>query len=71
MIVKIPVYFEIEEKLKPSEVNDLIQVLQNSLTVDLHALSSRGNFKVNFLNRKFSIQLLTWQQVKNRVTKTV
>jgi len=71
MIVKIPVYFEIEEKLKPSEVNDLIQVLQNSLTVDLHELSSRGNFKVNFLNRKFSIQLLTWQQVKNRVTKTV
>jgi hypothetical protein len=69
MIVKIPVYFETEEKLNPSQVSELTQLLQAELTSVLHKGSSNGNFVGTFFGKRMSFKLLTWTQVKNRVTK--
>lgn len=35
MIVKIPIYMELEEKLKPSEVSELVGLIQIQLTDEI------------------------------------
>jgi hypothetical protein len=73
MIVKIPLYFEFDENFKPNEVEEVIRVIQSELTQDL--LKMQGiNFKFNSFNPldgKIKCKLLTFTQVKNRVSKQI
>jgi len=67
MIVKVAIYYELDEKLKPEQVGVLTSLLQNQVT---QHLSDTGGDKIktNLNGVKVISKLLTWIQVKNRVT---
>jgi len=67
MIIKVAVYYELDEKLKPEEVDTLTSLLQNQVTQ--HLSDTGGDkLKINLNYVKVIVKLLTWIQVKNRVT---
>lgn len=69
MIVKVPIYFELEGSFSPNEVNDLIQGVQGLLTQDLIDFQGKKFvFKVSGKKHKFII--LSANQVRSRITST-
>lgn len=68
MIVKIPVYFEVDIKFAPSKVEEITQISQIELTQLLTKLNPANYFDLSFEGKKYQMKLLTAQQVRNRIT---
>jgi len=67
MIIKVPVYLELDEKLTPDQVSDLSDAVQGLLTKDIQDISS-GKLKWNIFGRRYNFKLLTRGQVQSRIT---
>jgi hypothetical protein len=67
MIIKIPVYFDVDEHFKPEETEDFVSTVQGLLTQDLIDLNGK-KFSYNFLSRKIKLNILTSHQVRLRIT---
>lgn len=66
MIVKIPIYFEIDGKFSSDQVSELIAVVQGKMTSDLNDLHGR-DYSWKVFGRKQSLKLLTHEEVKERI----
>lgn len=67
MIVKIPVYFELTEKLTPEQITEVQSVVQGQLTRELIQLTGR-KFQWMVFGRRLFFEILSHEQVKNRIT---
>lgn len=67
MIIKVPVYFEIDEKFTPDQVRMLIDGAQRLLTKDLKDVQG-DKFKYEFFGRKIVFILKTAVQVQNLIS---
>lgn len=67
MIIKIPIYLEVEEKFVPEQVQEVISVVQKLMTEDiLRANGKKAKWKL--LGREVTFSLLTAAQVRSRIT---
>lgn len=69
MIIKVPIYIEVEGRFTPSEGQQLTQDLRIQMT-DFFIRQSGGSFKYNDpYYGKGIVKVLTDSQVKNRLIK--
>lgn len=66
MIVKIPIYFEIDSKFPPDQVNELIGVMQSEFTKYLKP-QMRRNASIRYLGRDISTVLLSRTEVIQKI----
>lgn len=66
MIVKVPVYLSLEEKLHPDEVSEVTEVIRVRLTKFIK--STADHFTIEFLGREIRLEIITSAEVKALMT---
>lgn len=67
MIVKIPIYFEIDSKFPPDQVSELTEVMQKEFTSHLMTMM-RKSAVIRFLERDIKTTLLSKDQVIRKIS---
>lgn len=67
MIVKIPVYFEIDEKFHPDEVAELIASTRVRFTKTVVKLIGK-TISMDFLGREIDLKVLTESQLQKKLS---
>lgn len=68
MIIKVPIYLELDQKVDPSTVAEVTSFLQGKMTEEINYLTN-GVLKYKVSGKDTYFQILTKKEVESRIIK--